>query len=105
MKKQVLAEVWVIRHKDTREIWSTRTGKTAWKKSGAAKNAWAHVYCQGFDPEGPYFDKQTDYVLDQLNDMTDYKKLYEELVERVYDLDIGAATDVMIDELLGDTDD
>ncbi|AUR92143.1 hypothetical protein NVP1170O_030 [Vibrio phage 1.170.O._10N.261.52.C3] len=37
-------ELWVIRHKGTKEHWKAKSGKTAWKGKGHAKNAWSHTY-------------------------------------------------------------
>jgi hypothetical protein len=39
------AEVWVIRHKKTGELWKAASGKSSWKKAAHAKNAWANT-CQ-----------------------------------------------------------
>lgn len=37
-------EIWVIRNKETKEIWKAASGKTSWKKSNHAKNAWANSH-------------------------------------------------------------
>ena len=33
-------EIWVIRHKETGEVFTAPSGKTSWKKPAHAKNAW-----------------------------------------------------------------
>ena len=37
-------EVWAIRHKETKEIWEARSGKSSWKAKNHAKSAWANTH-------------------------------------------------------------
>lgn len=39
------AELWVVRHKGTKELWVAASGKTSWKKAHHAKSAWK--LCKG----------------------------------------------------------
>jgi len=95
MKQIKPFETWIIRHKETRQIWSAPSGKTSWKATGHAKNAWASmisgyntVYQQQrceelgvekvFDRQYkdvnyyrvPYFDEQSVYELVKLETST-----------------------------------
>lgn len=45
-------QLWVIRHKQTKQQWKAQSGKASWGGSGAAKNAWANSY-QGYSDSLP----------------------------------------------------
>ncbi len=45
-------QLWVIRHKQTKQQWKAKSGKASWGGSGAAKNAWANSY-QGYSDRLP----------------------------------------------------
>lgn len=36
--------MWIIRNKNTGEIWRASSGKSSWKAKGHAKGAWANSY-------------------------------------------------------------
>ena len=43
MTKQIKAtKTFIIRHKETKEIWSASSGKTSWKATNHAASAWAN---------------------------------------------------------------
>ena len=81
-----MQEIWVIKNKETRELWVARSGKKAWNKSGAAKGAWANTNCF-YGSDIPKFDDQDEYFLVQIADLTDWKKKYEELVKHIESID------------------
>lgn len=107
-------EVWVIRHKETKALWRAKSGKTSWKKSSHAKNAWAntmewdgHLTRAGItpkykDPKGSFrrptnykFDDQDFYELCKLTGMCVFylqplddenlNKFYEETAYCLFD--------------------
>lgn len=38
-------EVWVIKHRETGDLWKANSGKSSWKAKGHAKNAWSNSNC------------------------------------------------------------
>lgn len=78
-----MQEVWVIKNKETREVWKTRKGKTSWSKKSSAKNSF------NWSPPTRYkrFDDQDQYEIVQVGYPTDWKKKYEDLVNHINYLD------------------
>ena len=79
MKELKPFETWIIKHKDTGQIWQAPSSKTSWKKPAHAKNAWANMWglhhCERLGVERiiekgrsrlPRFDEQDQYVLEKL---------------------------------------
>ena len=59
-------KVFVIKHKETKKLWTTPTGKSSWRSTSAAKNAFR--YHQPRYPDEPVlFDEQDNYELVELN--------------------------------------
>lgn len=57
---------WIIQHKETKEVWKAKSGKTSWNKQGHAKSAWANnyeylLYDAGWKSEVNLFKNQTEY--------------------------------------------
>lgn len=40
-------KTFAIRHKETKELWRAPSGKTSWRATGHAKNAWKTLDCYG----------------------------------------------------------
>lgn len=80
-------KTFIIRHKETQEQWEARSGKSSWKESGHAKNAWAmsdHKNTKGIIPllrenryrkwyEYPKFDEQDVYEVIELKPESEEK--------------------------------
>lgn len=82
-------ETFIIRHKETKELFSAQSGKTSWKAPGHAKNAFNLTVmwdksCEkyglvpieenkswGLDIRGPKFDEQSLYEIVELKHETD----------------------------------
>lgn len=75
-----IPEVWVIRHKETRKLWTATSGKQSWKKVNHAKSAWAGSY----DTHGKFNDQQ-EYEVVCLYHPQDFEKKYNDLVKFVRD--------------------
>jgi hypothetical protein len=88
-------DVWVIRHKETKEIIKVPSGKTSWRKQNHAKSAWL-TFCNSYwsieelskslgvklikEPYGfrfPKFDEQYVYELASVKSLN--KDLFEKL--------------------------
>lgn len=82
---------YIIRHKDTGQLWRAPSGKTSWRSKGAAKNAWSQmdiydaeewcisttfrIYHWGTEKIIPRFDDQDVYVLSALEEQLDDSRL------------------------------
>lgn len=100
-------EVWTIRHKETKEIWVARSGKSSWKAKNHAKAAWTNTMgvwrdgrnleAAGITPEwekeesrgypiNSKFDMQDKYELHCLTykPEVELERLKEMLEERLY---------------------
>lgn len=116
-------ETWIIKHKDTGQIWQAPSGKTSWKAKGHAKNAWAsltpwEVEKGGWDvdlvPTGkeyrpfkvPYFNDQDKYILVKLEPestiLTRLQKAERILRDILNNYEAGEKIDSQIKEFLGD---
>jgi len=118
-------ETWIIKHKDTGQIWQAPSGKTSWKAKGHAKNAWASMSkydadkwdidlkeeCERFDGHNywsgaPYFDYQDKYILIKLEPestiLTRLQKAESILKDILNNYEAGEKIDSQIKEFLGD---
>lgn len=116
-------ETWIIKHKDTNQIWQAPSGKTSWKAKGHAKNAWASMsrydaekwgiepLHEGLRIEGynywsgaPYFDTQGIYILVKLepesNLLTRLQKAENLLKDILNNYECGDSIDNKIKEFL-----
>ena len=66
-------EVWIIRHKETKEMWTSKSGKSSWKQIGHAKSAWR---LNGWCGHQCKFDEQNEY---EVFNAYNYTELEEEL--------------------------
>lgn len=57
-------ETWIIRHKETKEVWTSSSGKSSWNKPGHAKSVWlqSNYYLKG-EVGMHNFDDQDEYEL------------------------------------------
>ena len=69
--KTKLNKTFIIVNKSTKEKWESISGKSSWKQSGHAKNAWVQSKGRGFR-----FDDQDEYEIVELRS-DDYYKYQE----------------------------
>jgi hypothetical protein len=119
-------KTFIIRHKETKETFTAKSGKVAWKSIGAAKNAWSVGKGSDVDTEKvfshqkyggvniyrrPKFDEQDKYevvelkstdtlLLNKALDLLDTLKGYLEKSNRHTD----QATAALIDRFIQDTE-
>ena len=72
-----MIEIWIIRNKNTEEVWKARSGKTSWNKPSHAKGAWANTHWDWEDYEK--FDEQSEYILEEVLSALKYKAMYGRL--------------------------
>ncbi len=70
-------QLWVIRHKQTKQQWKAKSGKSSWGGSGAAKNAWACSY-QGYSDSLPeevkhFYQGQKEWAACRFDDQDVYE--------------------------------
>lgn len=83
-------EVWVIRHKQTEDLWKTAKQKSSWSKRSHAKAAWTNAHYDYNTYKHSKFDDQDEYEVVQLADLVDYRDKYLTLVKALEDIDYTA---------------
>lgn len=104
-------KTFIIRHKETKELWRAPSGKSSWRAKGHAKNAWSHLrtwHCTtqgipvivtqnswGRSCRAPLFDEQDIYEIVELVSGTDTKLAAATALLRQC---LGRITDTYIEE-------
>lgn len=98
-------ETWIIRHKETKEVWTSSSGKSSWNKPGHAKSAWLQSNYYLKSEVGMHnFDDQDEYELVEIK--SDWQDKYEALVSYLkvrvgeYDLGYGGCLEDDIEEFI-----
>lgn len=81
-------QVWIIRHKETKEQWEARSGKASWRAVNHAKAAWA------LSNENK-FDEQSDYEVFNLYNYAELEKQLDILFGIISDIEDAEGTTYM----------
>jgi len=95
-------KTFIIRHKETKEVWQAASGKSSWKQAGHAKIAWSRG-----NYVNKYFDEQDTYEIvefkvDAYVLLEECAKIFEECLQRelfIKHFDLLDETDKLLDKI------